>query len=186
MAIDARVKYTKMIIEKTFIDLLKTKPLNKITVKEICDGAEINRSTFYKYYEDVFDLFDKIENELNDEFHEMIESVKTKGIRESLIEILNKIKNNIEKYETIIKGRGYDYLKEKIFVNYYSEIAKINDLGLPDVPEEKHMLILYFISFGSGGILSYWIQNGMKESAEEIAVLIENAIDNTLNMFAEK
>ena len=60
MATDARVKYTKMIIEKSFVELLKVKQLNKITVKELCDLSEINRSTFYKYYDDIFDLFDKM------------------------------------------------------------------------------------------------------------------------------
>ena len=69
MATDARVKYTKMIIEKSFVELLKVKQLNKITVKELCDLSEINRSTFYKYYDDIFDLFDKMIAKSKVEFH---------------------------------------------------------------------------------------------------------------------
>ena len=61
MKTDARVRYTRQIIQHVFIDLLKQKTLNKITVKEICEKAEINRSTFYKHYEDVYHLMHKLE-----------------------------------------------------------------------------------------------------------------------------
>ena len=63
MASDARVRYTKMVIVQNFIKLLRQKPINKITVKEICDLAEINRATFYKHYLDVYDLLEKIESQ---------------------------------------------------------------------------------------------------------------------------
>ena len=64
MGLDARVRYTKMVIKDAFISLLKEKPLNKITVKEICGLAEINRATFYKHYCDPFDLLEKMEQEI--------------------------------------------------------------------------------------------------------------------------
>ena len=54
MATDRRTKYTKSVIRQALFDLLKEKPLNKITVTDICKMADINRSTFYSYYEDVY------------------------------------------------------------------------------------------------------------------------------------
>ena len=48
---DIRVKKTKRAIQKTFIDLLREKPIEKITVKEIAERAEINKTTFYSHYE---------------------------------------------------------------------------------------------------------------------------------------
>ena len=67
MKTDARVRYTKMVIKNSFVKLLQSKPLSKITVKEICDLSEINRATFYKYYCDPYDLLEKIEFEFLDE-----------------------------------------------------------------------------------------------------------------------
>lgn len=55
MGLDARVRYTKLVIKDAFISLLKEKPLNKVTVKEICALAGINRATFYRYYCDFTD-----------------------------------------------------------------------------------------------------------------------------------
>ena len=48
---DIRVKKTKRAIQKAFIDLLREKPIEKITVKEIAERAEINKTTFYSHYE---------------------------------------------------------------------------------------------------------------------------------------
>lgn len=62
MKTDARVRYTQNIIRDTFLDLLKEKPIHKITIKEICEIAEINRGTFYKHYEDIYDLMQKLED----------------------------------------------------------------------------------------------------------------------------
>lgn len=52
MKTDARVRYTRMRIREAFFECLEKKPINKITVKEICDIAEINRATFYTHYAD--------------------------------------------------------------------------------------------------------------------------------------
>jgi AcrR family transcriptional regulator len=60
---DRRVKYTKKVIKDTFIDLLDKKDISKVTVSEICKIADVNRATFYRYYLDVFDLLEKMEQE---------------------------------------------------------------------------------------------------------------------------
>ena len=49
MANDYRVRVTKMLIRKEFTELLKTKPVQSITVREICERTGINRSTFYNH-----------------------------------------------------------------------------------------------------------------------------------------
>ena len=48
---DIRVKKTKRAIQKAFVALLREKPIEKITVKEIAERAEINKTTFYSHYE---------------------------------------------------------------------------------------------------------------------------------------
>ena len=44
--IDARVRYTRRVLKDSFLLLLKEKPVNKITVKRVCELAEVNRATF--------------------------------------------------------------------------------------------------------------------------------------------
>ena len=54
--LDARKRYTQMILKQSFLKLLKEKPVNKITVKELCELSQINRATFYTHYSDCFAL----------------------------------------------------------------------------------------------------------------------------------
>ena len=51
---DARIRYTQRVLKESFLTLLKQKPVNKITVKEVCEMAELNRATFYAHYSDCF------------------------------------------------------------------------------------------------------------------------------------
>lgn len=62
--LDRRTAYTRIVIKTALFDLLAEKQLSKITVKEICERAQINRATFYRNYLDIYDLYEKIETEL--------------------------------------------------------------------------------------------------------------------------
>ena len=94
MKTDARVRYTCKVIQDAFLDVLKEKPISRITVKEVCDKAEINRGTFYKHYQDCYDLLDKIEEEGLREFEKMLASIEAAGAQAALTAILNTLRNN--------------------------------------------------------------------------------------------
>lgn len=57
--LDRRKRYTRKVLKESLISLLKDKPISSVTVKEICELADINRSTFYTHYNDQFDLLEK-------------------------------------------------------------------------------------------------------------------------------
>lgn len=61
---DTRVYKTKNSIFDAFVELRTTKPLEKITVKELTDIAKISKQTFYLHYRDIYDLAEQIENDL--------------------------------------------------------------------------------------------------------------------------
>ena len=61
---DIRIEKTKRAITNTFLELRARKPLEKITIKELCEKALINKSTFYSHYRDIYDLSDALETEV--------------------------------------------------------------------------------------------------------------------------
>ncbi|MEZ3487959.1 MAG: TetR/AcrR family transcriptional regulator [Lachnospiraceae bacterium] len=61
---DLRVEKTERGIKNAFIELRSKKPLEKITIKELCELACINKSTFYSHYKDIYDLSDSLEEEV--------------------------------------------------------------------------------------------------------------------------
>lgn len=70
---DLRVKRTKNNIINAFLKLRSKKALERITVKELSDAAEINKATFYLHYRDIYDLSEKLENELFESVFNSIE-----------------------------------------------------------------------------------------------------------------
>lgn len=60
---DRRIEKTERAIKNAFIELRAGKPLERITVKELCDLACINKSTFYAHYTDIYELADCMEKE---------------------------------------------------------------------------------------------------------------------------
>lgn len=61
---DLRIEKTERGIKNAFIELRSKKPLEKITVRELCEKARINKSTFYAHYRDIYDLSDTMEAEV--------------------------------------------------------------------------------------------------------------------------
>ena len=53
-------KFTRKAIMQTFLHILKNKPFDRITVKDICEQCEINRNTFYYYFRDIYDVLEAI------------------------------------------------------------------------------------------------------------------------------
>ena len=64
---DRRIRYTRYALQNALIDCMQRKPFNRITVREICETADINRSTFYMHYKDIYELLDEIEEQVYQE-----------------------------------------------------------------------------------------------------------------------
>jgi AcrR family transcriptional regulator len=74
---DRRTIYTETVIKDSLIGLMREKPFNKITVKELCARAEINRGTLYLHYSDLLDVLDEIENDVLDSLHDDLMGIST-------------------------------------------------------------------------------------------------------------
>ena len=61
---DLRIEKTERAVKNAFIELRAKKELEKITVKELCEAARINKSTFYSHYGDIYELSDRMEEEV--------------------------------------------------------------------------------------------------------------------------
>lgn len=180
MGQDARVRYTKMIIQVNFISLLKQKPLNKITVKEICTLAEINRATFYKYYADAYDLMEKIEDEILRELRETMQTSIHDGVSKTLVRILEKMKEDCSLYVTLFSNNGDTSFPMKIFRMCYGEFESYIHKRYPALSETQRAWIYVYTAQGSSGILNYWISDGLKEEPTDVAKFIEQLISSTL------
>ena len=71
-----RTRLTKLMFRKALAQLMKDKHISQISIREICEKAELNRSTFYLHYKNVYDLLEEIENEIAAEADKAIDFKK--------------------------------------------------------------------------------------------------------------
>lgn len=179
--IDQRVRYTKMIIEKNFLELLNSKPVNKITVTEICEMSNINRATFYKHYLDVDDLLEKIEEELFDQIREGLQVETSIDIDKFLVNMLNYTIKEKDKFLALGGNNGDSNLMMKTFKVCYESAYPFIEENIINVDENIKQMLFRYISTGSGSVLAWWFENGMKESPKEISKLILNISSASIN-----
>ncbi|MGL6198168.1 MAG: TetR/AcrR family transcriptional regulator [Lachnospiraceae bacterium] len=177
MISDARVRYTKMVIKNSFIMLLKKQPVNKITVKSICELAQINRATFYKHYTDCFDLLKQIEDELISELEQLIQETPCKSHTDMFNKMFEKIKDDGELYITITSDFGDSTFPNRILNLCYEQMYPSFNSQFPNMTKTKKEWLYYFSATGCSGVLTHWINEGMKEDTAELSKFINDLLN---------
>ncbi|MDR1628691.1 MAG: TetR/AcrR family transcriptional regulator C-terminal domain-containing protein [Oscillospiraceae bacterium] len=172
---DHRIKLTKMMIRQSFLSLLREKPINKITIKELCEKAGINRATFYAHYEDIYALMDETKNELAESIlHAVHEISSTALLSDFYAEICRTISEHRDSCEAIFGKYG-----DADFAVAVVELARGQCLALwrqTGAAKEDDLEMLYtFVSYGSIAVIRSWVQSGMQQPPEVIAGFIERS-----------
>ncbi len=171
---DRRIKYTKKVIKDTFITLLETKEINKITVSEICKLADINRATFYRYYLDVYDLLDKIEEEFVSTLKTANENVNDGYTIYSFAKpMLSVFLDNKKLVKILFSNKNYSFLEEILNIAYIRCKDKW-EKDLKGVSSEDIEYASVYIFNGALGVINYWISNDFDKDINEISSIIEN------------
>jgi len=159
-----RRRESQIKIEKAFVELLQTKEIREISVSEIIKMSDLNRSTFYANYIDVFDLADKVREHLVEEFNEYFADPADYSDHNGALRMFKHIKDNQLFYKTYFK-LCYD---EKHLVSIYDK----------NLAQAEHLdgNIKYHIEFfrnGLNAIIKLWLNGGCKESPEEMAEVLK-------------
>ena len=166
-----KVRYTLNVLQEVYFELLREKPLYKITVTEICEAADIHRGTFYRYYKDIYDLQEKIEAELMEKIDKLIPSIENE--QTDLIDaLLLEMINGRDKLRVVLSEIDNHHfskaLLEKIREVYYVKFAELG------IREKDYNAVFTFCTFGSLSIIHNWVNNSYKESPEYVLQMIKN------------
>ncbi|MCW3778126.1 TetR/AcrR family transcriptional regulator [Levilactobacillus namurensis] len=157
-----RTQYTIHVIEESLIALLQHHPLEKITVTAICEAADVNRGTFYRYFQDPFDCFNQIQDAF---FQQMLDNLPLFD-RQKPTQFLTAILTTFQKNAPLMRAllmRQNSSLLEKFFQHRQA---------LPDAASHQEQYELTFYSNGISSICRHWLDLGMPESPAELARLI--------------
>lgn len=144
---DARIAKSKKKIFDAFMCLRAKKELHKITVKELCQEAHINKSTFYDHYEDIFDLSDKIESELVSEAISEIKNIENLilDVSEITYQLFKVFTSHYDKLEVVFSGAQRPNLIDKIS----KAIKEIIFTQHPELESnQKYRVLLDYSIFG--------------------------------------
>jgi AcrR family transcriptional regulator len=173
--IDRRIKYTKMVIKNSFLALAKQKPISKITVKEICQDADINRATFYAHYADQYDLLRQTEDEFLEDINRHLGSAShdcTEGESvEMLTRIFEYVRENADVCAVLLCEKGDIIFQKQVMMITQKQF--ISDMtSVKTISKEDAEYLYVFVTIGSVGIVQKWLAEGMKKPSRELAEMI--------------
>ena len=181
MKTDHRMRYTKRVICDCFLELLKDQPIQKITVKAICEKADINRSTFYRYYKDAYDLMEQIANDLWEKFRQQFIDQAVIDTQQALLAMFTAIKNNRIPYIILLsENTGIEYFSRMVN-NSYEFYRNGFEKRYPTLSDDQRRRVYYFLTEGCLAVTTDWIRGGMLESPEEMAHLVARLDESILN-----
>lgn len=168
--VNQRVMLTKTMLKNSLIEILKTKSIYKVSIRELCEKSEINRSTFYKYYGSQFDLLTEMESDVLTLVMESLSDQSGHDTR-SLSEMCHYLEDNIEFCRLLINNNIDPQFPEKVFS--LPQVQRMINHVLGDkYSNANYEYISNFLMYGAYQIIRLWINKEKRESPEEIADLI--------------
>lgn len=183
---DLRVQKTIEGIKTAFEELICEKDYVKITVKELCDRARINKKTFYHYYPALDDLLHEMQMELSQGY---IEKVKHYKLPEELDKVnreffLYSASQGLS-YEKITVSGDYDYIRNKMIGKVFDATWKQSKRFQKLSPFYQELVMGYIHSV-SVGCYKQWVADGKKVPIEEIIEASNKLLCEGINGFFSK
>lgn len=170
---DRRVQMTKRMLKEALIELLSEKDIYHISIRELCEAADINRTTFYKYYGSQFDLLTDMENDIASFISEAI--VHQTSNYDKILSICSYLEENIDFVRLIINNNVDLSFAQKIFS---MEVIKENTLkhfmGKRNQAELEYMY--HFMTYGAFRMVCVWLNKENREPVPAFAKLLAQMI----------
>ena len=181
---DRRTRYTKQVIKESLLELLRTTPIEQITVKALCEKAEINRATFYNHYETMTVLMEEIEYEIYKSFLDLLSSAifDESFVTQLVTTILQYLKEHPNTrglfLSQVTAGKG--------LLRLMDELQRQNIIPIKNLSEKsakKADWTLTFVSSGIREVLRKWFAGDMKDEAlliDTLSYFIHTAVHGVL------
>ncbi len=174
---DRRAKKTEKAFIAALFVLLEKKELNKITIKELCEEADMNRSTFYLHYYDIYDLMDKTEQQFIDNIFDTI-SDQFLDLSDSVMQTFDHIKMNKDQYRILFSvdnGRRFVLkLFDALTGRHLPQVKK----AFPEYNEDAAKNICMIYVGGAIALLYGWIvENDCEIEPKELLKTLNDIID---------
>ncbi|MBR6321723.1 MAG: TetR/AcrR family transcriptional regulator [Lachnospiraceae bacterium] len=173
--VSSREEYADSLIRRNFIEMLKKRAIEKIPVAELCEKCSINRSTFYRHYEDLYQLLDDITAEAHCAiFSDIIAQVNPEDrfedvIYDYLLEVCTVTEKNGELYKMLLFGKTPTNLRDRMIESTY-RLYELTHEGPSNFRPAKYSALHYrFLVSGLIGVWVFWVKNDYSPKKEILA-----------------
>lgn len=183
--VDRRIAKTKKAIYRAFAQLLSEKNINDITIKDIADRADINRKTFYNYYDGIYELTSEIENKIIDSFEKVIREHNVNELlhnpNKMFDELVKIINSDFDFYQHLISVESNSNLVSKLFISLKSRAKEvISEYSVLD--EATLDIVLDFVISGMFTVFQRWFNSSKEHSLDDMAKIVATLSYNGINV----
>ncbi|MDR2786370.1 MAG: TetR/AcrR family transcriptional regulator [Treponema sp.] len=176
MKLDRKTRYTRKALADSLIGLIKDKPFTKITIRELCEKADINRTTFYAHYRDQYDLLKQIEEETLGSIEDMLNKYDNKRSKREVLEmveeILGFIYSNSSSLQVLLSENGDIQFQKKLFRYFILKEQVMKYFPKKSIKEETKEYWSVYVIHGTIGLVQYWLKNNMSVPVSEMARIL--------------
>ncbi|WP_173275913.1 TetR/AcrR family transcriptional regulator [Paenibacillus sp. NEAU-GSW1] len=178
---DLRKKRTKRLLRTALLELVEEKGLERVTVRDLTERAEINRGTFYLHYRDVPDFMERLSGEIFDGMKSLLTQLNPYEIKQyaekgvpypGAVQVLNYVAQNADYFRVILGPNGdtrfsmkvKEFMSDHLYSHVFSKAS--DEFKFP------RDYLIAFITSANIGLYTHWILNGMSMPVEELALFI--------------
>lgn len=174
-------KYTKTRIMDAFLYLFVEKSMDRLTVKDVIETAEVNRNTFYYHFEDIYDLLHQVLKRKLDDFSNDTEKYDT--FYEEYVRSAKFLMNNKKAMAHIYHSKDRELLQmymERITFIFVERFVR-EAAESYDISEEGIDYLTEFYSYTIVGNTMHWIQEGMPPYRERYLYLVSKSFEDSID-----
>lgn len=168
-----RTRYTRQAMSDALIDLLRERPLSGITVKALCERADVNRSTFYAHYDSIEELLRDIEDDAMAWVTGALDRITARpdptDVEDDILRICQYIAGNRNHLQVLMSQKAGIDFPERLLGLIYSRRAVTDRMGAGRVDPAEASRRTHFVVSGSIGLIRHWMDTDLQDSPEAVA-----------------
>jgi AcrR family transcriptional regulator len=176
MKMDRKTRYTRKALAESLIELMKDKPFTKITIRELCEKADVNRTTFYAHYRDQYDLLKQIEEETLSYIEAILNKYDNKRSKREVLEMVEElfdfIANNSNSLQVLLSENGDIGFQKKLFRHFMFKEQLLKYFPQKSIKEERKEYWSVYVINGAIGLVQHWLKDNMSVPVSELAKIM--------------
>uniref|UniRef100_UPI0040564F49 TetR/AcrR family transcriptional regulator n=1 Tax=Agathobacter sp. TaxID=2021311 RepID=UPI0040564F49 len=173
-----RVKITKKVFQESLLELLQTQSIHEISIRTLCEKADLNRSTFYKYYGSQYDLLKEMEDELLSQIEKVFsENNPISTYKEQITQLLVFSLEHEQLCKFLFNANIDPDFPKRLLSLPAIDYALEQAAGLKKADPNQTLYRQDFYFYGGYQVIKRWINNENRESPEQMAEFFMQFMD---------